>query len=82
MPPRDIQAEIHVIQTHLQAIKSDPADAHSRADSIEQALEAIRARCESIRGHVAVPPVAGEAGLPATQLTPQPEAADAPRPGA
>ena len=79
MQSRDIQAEIHVIQTHLQAIKSDPAEAHQQADSIEQALEAIRARCESIREHVAVLVPTGEAVLP-THASPLPDVADAQRP--
>ena len=76
MPSRDIQAEIHVIQTHLQAIKSDPAETHQRADAFEQALEQIRARCESIRDHVAVPPAAGEVVLPPASIAPQPDATE------
>lgn len=76
MQSRDIQAEIHVIQTHLQAIKSDPAEAHLQADSFEQELEAIRARCESIRGHVAMPTDAAEP----TPIGAAPEPVDAPLP--
>ena len=80
MPSSDIQAEIHIIQRQLQAIKSDPAEAHQQADTIEQALEAIRARCETIRDHVAVPPAAGDAARTAASIAAQPDAADTQRP--